>query len=202
MTVSDVPVISSVKNCKFDILYVDAPWSYRGLVQTGGQKGKYCSGAHRYYPTMSLDNLKALDIRSVCKRDCLIFMWATGPNLDQAIELMGAWGFRYATVGFVWEKKATNPGAYTMSSVELCLIGKRGNIPKPRGARNVRQFVAELRTSHSTKPEEVRKRIEEMFPSQQKLELFARKRTEGWAVWGNEVSADIELGVTNGQDSF
>ena len=135
---------------------------------------------------MTLDNLKALDIRSVCKRDCLIFMWATSPNLDQAIELLKAWGFTYSTVGFVWEKQAINPGAYTMSSVELCLIGKKGNIPKPRGARNVRQFISELRTSHSTKPEEVRKRIEAMFPQSSKLELFARKRTDGWAVWGNE----------------
>jgi N6-adenosine-specific RNA methylase IME4 len=121
-------------------------------------------------------------------------MWATSPNLDQAIELLKAWGFTYSTVGFVWEKRAINPGAYTMSSVELCLIGKKGNIPKPRGARNVRQFISELRTSHSTKPEEVRKRIEAMFPQSSKLELFARKKTDGWAVWGNEVDADIAIG--------
>lgn len=179
---------------KYDIIYADPPYSYRGLVQKGGGKSEYVSGAHRYYETMSLDNLKALDIRSVCKRNCLIFMWATGPNLDQSLELLKAWGFKYATVGFVWEKQATNPGAYTMSSVELCLIGKKGDIPKPRGARNVRQFISELRTSHSTKPDEVRKRIEAMFPSQSKLELFARKKSQGWDVWGNEVVADIEIG--------
>ena len=186
---------------KYSILYADPPYEYEGLVQKGGGKSKYASGAHQYYPTMSLDRLKALDIRSVCERDCLMFLWATSPNLDKAIELLKAWGFEYSTIGFVWEKRAINPGHYTLSSCEICLIGKKGRIPKPRGARNVRQFISELRTSHSTKPEEVRKRIEAMFPTQQKLELFARKKSAGWDVWGNEVVADIEMRETSDEHS-
>ena len=75
---------------------------------------------------------------------------------------MKAWGFEYKTVAFAWDKVNPNPGYYTLSQVELCLVGKRGMIPKPRGARNVRQFVSEKKTRHSGKPEEVRKRIEQM----------------------------------------
>jgi N6-adenosine-specific RNA methylase IME4 len=73
-----------------------------------------------------------------------------------------------------------------MSQVELCLIFKKGRIPKPRGSRNIRQFLSETRREHSRKPEEVRQRINEMFPTQSKLEMFARTTTEGWDVWGNE----------------
>jgi site-specific DNA-methyltransferase (adenine-specific) len=54
-------------------------------------------------------------------------------------------------------------------------------------------MVSEMRGKHSAKPSEVRKRIEEMFPEQNKIELFARAATEGWDVHGNEVESDIIL---------
>jgi len=39
----------------------------------------------------------------------------------------------------------------------------------------------------------IRDLIHEMFPTQTKIELFARQKTEGWDVWGNEVESDITL---------
>ena len=80
-------------------------------------------------------------------------------------------------------KDRVNPGFYTMSQCELCLVGKRGKIPKPRGARNVRQLVDAPRGIHSAKPHEVRERIDLMFPAQRKLELFGRQRAIGWESW-------------------
>ena len=73
-----------------------------------------------------------------------------------------------------------------MSQCELCLVFKRGKIPEPRGARNVKQYVEAERGRHSTKPEEVRRRISDMFPTQKKIELFARVSAEGWEAWGLE----------------
>ena len=142
---------------------------------------------------MKLDELKALPVTSLTADDCLLFLWTSSPHLDQAIELINAWGFNWATVGFVWDKQKVNPGFYTMSQCELCLIGKKGKIPSPRGARNIRQFVSEERQSHSSKPNEVRNRIELMFPTQTKLEMFARSTTDGWDVFGNEVEGSISL---------
>jgi len=179
---------------KFEILYADPPWDYKGQTQHGGKGVSDTGGAERHYPTVTLADLKRLDVPSVTADDALMFMWASSPHLDQAIDLLKAWGFAWATVGFVWDKQRVNPGFYTMSQVELCLIGKHGRIPTPRGARNVRQFVSELRGGHSEKPSEVRKRIEAMFPTQSKLELFARVRSDGWHVWGNEVESDVAIG--------
>ena len=113
-------------------------------------------------------------------------MWATNPHLDQAIDLGKRWGFAWATVAFVWDKQRVNPGFYTMSQCELCLVFKHGRIPAPRGARNVRQLVSEKRAGHSRKPDEVRRRIEAMFPSARKIELFAREHIAKWAAWGLE----------------
>jgi N6-adenosine-specific RNA methylase IME4 len=57
--------------------------------------------------------------------------------------------------------------------------------------RNIRQLVRSKRTRHSEKPDEVRQRIEEMFPEQSKLELFARKKVQGWDVWGLEINQSL-----------
>jgi len=173
---------------KHQIIYVDPPWDYQGQRQHAGEGKNDTGGAISHYATMKLDELKALDLSVIADpKECLLFMWSSSPHLPQALDVMMAWGFAWATMGFVWDKCKVNPGYYTMSQVELCLIGKMGRIPKPRGARNIRQLVREERGLHSAKPAEVRKRIEQMFPTQKKIELFARDTTPGWDVWGDGV---------------
>ena len=114
-------------------------------------------------------------------------MWVTNPHLAQGIRLGEAWGFEYKTVAFVWDKMVHNPGQYTLSNCELCLLFKRGRIPKPRGARNVQQLIRSPRRKHSMKPDEVREKIVTMFPDQARIELFARDRVDGWSNWGLDV---------------
>ena len=189
---------------RFHIIYADPPWDYKGQLQHTGAGGNDSGGALRHYPTVPLEQLCNLPIQQITEDNCLLFMWSSSPHLDQAIDLGKRWGFAWATVAFVWYKQRTNPGFYTMSQCELCLAFKRGKIPTPRGSRRERQFVnsdgaaeyspdcldgfvSELRGKHSQKPEEVRRRINEMFPEQSKIELFARKRDiPNWSVWGLE----------------
>lgn len=174
-------------NKKYGIIYADPPWDYKGQLQHTGIGGKDSGGAVRHYPTVPVSEMETWDIAAISKDNCLLFMWTSSPHLDQAIRLGKAWGFKWATVAFVWDKQRVNPGFYTMSQCELCLVFKRGRIPQPRGARNVKQLVQTKRTRHSEKPDVVRKRIEQMFPHQSKIELFARKQTHGWDTWGLEV---------------
>ena len=179
-------------NKKYDIIVADPPWQYKEKVFHGN---KINSSAEHHYSTMSLADLKKMDIKSIAEKDCLMFMWATGPLLDEAMELMKAWGFKYKQVAFVWDKRRVNPGSYTMTQCEFVLVGKRGKIPGPRGARNMKQFLSEKCTTHSTKPEEVQKRIEDMFPTQSKLEMFARSTRQGWDSFGNEVNSSSTIGT-------
>ena len=180
-------------NNKYSVIYCDPPWDYKGQKQHNGKGGKDTGGAIKHYDTVTLKDLKGLNVHTICEDDCLMFMWTSSPHLDQAIDLMQAWGFKYATIAFVWDKQKVNPGFYTMSQCEICLVGKKGKIPQPRGARNVRQFISEMRGKHSEKPTAVRDRITEMFPTQKKIELFARNKTDGWDFWGNEVDCDVDL---------
>ena len=169
----------------YSIIYADPPWDYQGQLQHAGAGSDDTGGAIRHYDTLTLTQLKQLGVPSITADDCLLFLWSTSPHLDQAIDLGKAWGFEWATVAFVWDKVRVNPGFYTLSQCELCLVFKHGRIPHPRGARNVRQLVQSKRGPHSAKPEEVRARIEAMFPEQEKIELFARRAAPGWDAWGS-----------------
>ena len=60
-------------------------------------------------------------------------------------------------------------------------------------ANNVYQLLEAVRTNHSVKPIEARIRIEILFGDLPRIELFARKKVEGWDCWGNEVESDIDL---------
>lgn len=91
-----------------------------------------------------------------------------------------------------------NPGQYTLSQTEQVLIFKHGRIPRPRGARNMRQLVTIHRGKHSEKPEKVASRITNMFPTQKKIELFSRREREGWDTWGLDVM-DEETYTTQAQ---
>ncbi len=187
---------------KYDIIYADPPWDYGGKMQfdksskkdvnVNWQNNIFISAANFKYPTLKTEEMMRIPIKDIAKNDCLLFMWVTNPHLEQGIYLGKAWGFEYRTVAFVWDKMCHNPGQYTMSYCELCLVFKRGRIPSPRGSRNIKQLIRVPRKSHSEKPIEVLKSIELMFPSQDKIELFARRKSDGWDVWGLDVREEFE----------
>ena len=61
----------------------------------------------------------------------------------------------------------------------------------------MRQLVQSKRTVHSAKPDSVKERIHAMFPTQRKIELFARFTDPdlNWDAWGAEVESteSVEL---------
>ena len=187
---------------KYDIIYADPPWDYGGKMQfdrsgrkdvnTYWQNNIFISAANFKYPTLKTKELKKIPIYEIAKDDSLLFMWVTNPHLAQGVELGQAWGFEYKTVAFVWDKMNHNPGQYTLSYCELCLVFKRGKIPTPRGSRNEKQLIRKPRGEHSEKPMEVINAIERMFPTQERIELFARRKPENWDVWGLDVQEEYE----------
>lgn len=157
-------------------------------------KNIFISAAVFKYPTLKYKELKELDVVSISADDSLLFMWTTAPHMQTAIALGNDWGFDYKTVAFVWDKQMHNPGHYTISQTEFCLVFKKGRIPTPRGARNIKQLISVPRGKHSEKPEIAIEGITKMFPEQKKIELFARKNYMGWDNWGLEIpKSKIEI---------
>jgi len=193
---------------KYQVIYADPPWDYGGKMQydkttiksenIGFEKKIFISSATFKYPTLKLKQLMDLNVCFIADEDCILFMWTTGPQFENAIKLGEAWGFEYKTVAFVWDKMIHNPGRYTLSQTEFVLAFKKGRFPTPRGARNIRQMIAVPRGKHSEKPLEVIDGITKMFPSQNKIELFARNNFVGWDNWGLEIpesKIEIKTGI-------
>ena len=85
---------------KFNIIYADPPWSYK----TYSNKGKGRS-AENHYKTLSIEDIKNIDIQSIADDNCILFLWVTFPCLIEGLETIKAWGFTYKTVGFCWVKR-------------------------------------------------------------------------------------------------
>ncbi len=147
---------------------------------------------------MSIEELCTLPIADIAEKDCVLFLWATFPQLSEALSLIKAWGFRYKTVAFVWiktNKKAKTwfygLGFWTRSNAEICLLATKGH-PK-RQAKNIHQLIVSSIEEHSKKPDEARKKIVALMGDLSRIELFARKENPGWDIWGNEVKSSITL---------
>ncbi|MFA7290116.1 MAG: MT-A70 family methyltransferase [Melioribacteraceae bacterium] len=149
---------------------------------------------------MTLQDIKNLPVNNLADINCILFMWVTFPLLQEGLEVIEAWGFKYKTLGFSWIK--TNPkngkpffgvGYYAKSNCEVCLMGTKGKVHPMVISNKVSSVVISPRREHSRKPQEVREKIVELFGDIPRVELFAREKIEGWDVWGNEVISDIKL---------
>lgn len=111
---------------QYSVIYADPPWAYS---QGGNTKSSH-GIAKQHYPTMTTAEICALPVREIVREGAACFMWATFPNITEAIKVMEAWGFTYKTAAFVWVKKNRKQGgnfmglgAYTRANAEVCLLG-------------------------------------------------------------------------------
>lgn len=178
---------------KYGVIYADPPWAYRVWSQKGNGRS-----AESHYSTMSLDKIKTLPVGELADKDCALFMWITFPLLKEAWNVVEAWGFTYKSVAFVWVKQNKKTpslfwgmGYWTRANAEVCIIATKGS-PK-RQSRAVHQIIMSPIEQHSKKPDETRERIVALMGDVPRIELFARQKTEGWDVWGNEAPDSVEL---------
>lgn len=170
---------------KFSVLTADPPWRY-DFVATKSRK------IENQYPTMSLEEIKALGPRLPVAENAVLFLWATAPKLRWALEVMDAWGFAYKTHA-IWSKKRLGMGYWFRGAHELLLVGTRGHFSPPSSEHRRSSVFEEPRGPHSKKPDSVQDWIDEAFPHEPKLELFARRTRPGWSIWGDQAPGSIEI---------
>jgi N6-adenosine-specific RNA methylase IME4 len=180
----------------YQVVLADPPWRFKPMgSEPDSVPDKYLGRqAEAHYDTMSLDDIKNLPVKDISDRkSSVLFMWITSPFLEHALAVMNAWGFSYKTVAFCWAKRnyantgwASGMGWYTLSQVELCILGTRGKT-LPRVSRSVRQLITAPRSRHSEKPADAHDRVNQMYGAVRRVELFARQAKPGWDVWGNEL---------------
>ena len=98
---------------KYKIIYADPPWRYA--------RSKVQGAAEKHYPTMSIEELCALPVKEIADKDCILFLWATFPQLKEALQLIKAWGFTYKSVAFVWLKQNRKSPTWFYGLQSVCL---------------------------------------------------------------------------------
>lgn len=192
---------------RYPAIVVDPPWD----VGAGRSIGAYVMDGDKQlfgvtdqasrplaYPTMTVDQIKALRVADVAADDAHLYLWTTNGYLPAAFDVASAWGFTYSTA-IVWAKNVMGGGmggAFGIST-EFCLFCRRGRL-KAHGRVGgtwfnwKRPYDERGKPRHSAKPPEFYALVEDVSPGPY-LELFARDRRERWHAWGNEVQSDISL---------
>jgi len=182
----------------FGAILADPPWFFRTRTEFVSKRDP----RHHYKGgVMSFDDICKLPVRDVAAKDAHLFLWSTGPTLQQAFGVIDAWGFRYSGIAFTWIKlrKAYKQrhvvrvlrdsdfhvglGFTTRKNAEFCLLARRGSAK--RVAKDVRELIISPRREHSRKPDETHDRIERYCEGPY-LELFGRSERAGWTVRGDE----------------
>lgn len=167
---------------KYRVIYADPPWKYADELIEG-----YGAATH-HYPVMTIEELCQLPVRELAGDSAVLFMWVTSPMFDEWVEVVKAWGFEYKS-SFVWNKERHNYGHYNSVRHELLLVCTRGSCLPDQDAKLFNSVQTIPRSNeHSEKPEEFRKIIDAMYPEGRRIELFARRETNGWEAWGNELN--------------
>jgi len=174
---------------KYKIIYADPPWKY---------KENWGNGSNEHsYPTMNFEDICTLPIHEITDTDCHLYLWVTNPFLEEGLKLIKEWGFKYKTT-ITWVKtyKDGTPemgmGYYFRGCTEHVLFATKGKM-KILNKTTKNMFVEQNPRQHSKKPDSFRDLIVRCSGDVSRIELFARDKTEGWDVWGNELESDIEL---------
>lgn len=179
---------------KYRILMADPPWRFKSWSGRGGGKG-----AVQHYDCMDLDALERLPVADWAAPDCALFLWVVQSMLPEALQLIGVWGFEFKTVAYAWVKiKGGQPrlyyeqgdagmgmGYHTRAGFEQCWLATRGK-GYSRISKGEPQVIFAPRREHSRKPDEIAESIVRLCGDLPRLEMFARTRRPGWAVFGNE----------------
>lgn len=181
---------------KYKIIYADPPWSYNDKQNTS-----LLGGAVKHYSLMSIEELCNLPIKELAEENAVLFIWVTSPLLEDVFDIIKAWGFKYKS-SFVWDKVDHNMGHYNSVRHEFLLIATKGSCT-PEVKKLFDSVISIPRTIHSEKPSYFREIINTLYPTGNRVELFARKNTdkdlfgnnsfENWDTWGNELENDIDL---------
>lgn len=180
-----------IKN--YQTVLADPPWRFQN------RTGKVAPEHKRLnrYPTCKLDDIIEIPVHLVTAKNAHLYLWVPNALLQEGLEVMKAWGFKYKT-NLIWHKirKDGGPdgrgvGFYFRNTTEVILFGVRGNMRTMQPGRSQVNIIKTRKQEHSRKPDELYEIIEACSPGPY-LELFARGSRRNWDVFGNQADKNYE----------
>lgn len=169
---------------RYRTILIDSP-----LPERGG--GRIKRGADKHYPVMSIADIERTIYMCPMFRvhdDAHLYFWTTNNYLREVLGMIKFLDFEYKTM-ITWAKDKAGLGQYFRGQTEHLLFCTRRKGMSPdvmTEAKDIPTLVTAPRTRHSKKPEEFYELIERRSKGPY-LEMFSRKRRDGWDSWGNEV---------------
>ncbi len=161
---------------QYHVIVADPPWRYGSRADDLTHRGR-CP-----YPSMTVDEIKALDVADLAHTDSILWLWTTNAHMAEAYEVAAAWGFTQKTI-LTWAKNKMGLGDWLRGQTEHCLLCVKGT-PVVRLTNETTVLHGKVR-EHSRKPDEFYEMVEKLCPGQ-KVELFARESRDGWTSHGSE----------------
>lgn len=167
---------------KYQIIYADPPWD----VKRGPEYNSNGPSKNLPYPTMSINEIKALPIKDISDKDSVLFLWGINKYIPEMYEVAKSWGFKPSCL-LTWckPKHGLGIGGTFVQTTEHLLLARRGT--RSATKRVDTTWFEYKRGGHSVKPPEIREMIVELFGDIPRVELFAREKTEGWTSIGNDI---------------
>ena len=185
---------------KYKTIVTDPPWKYGkwgGASDTEQARKKFPNGQWEKdfdlpYQYMSIEQIKAIPMRDLADENCELYLWTTQKYLPESFNVLKAWGFKYCQT-LVWCKtpRGTGQGGIYCPTNEFLILARKGKAPKKRRIDST-WFHTKRTKAHSTKPEFFQEMIEKVT-DEPRLEMFARRKRDGWDVFGNEVEGSITI---------
>ncbi len=188
---------------KYRCIVADPPWPYesdRALTKTPLSGGGLAHGVQdRGYSTMSMDDLKALPVAEMTETDAHLYLWVTNSFMAEGHDLARAWGFKPKTI-LTWVKThhgdparvSMKTGYYFRGATEHAIFCVRGSLRLKTTEGVPTAFLWPRIARHSVKPEAFLDLVERCSPGPY-LEMFARRRREGWEAWGNQAPQESQM---------
>jgi DNA (cytosine-5)-methyltransferase 1 len=183
---------NEVKGKAFHTILADPPWRYSNRTGKFSPENK----KNYHYPTLSLEEIMKIPVQSCLLESAHLYLWVPNALISEGLTVMKAWGFTYKT-NLVWHKIRRDGGSdgrgvgfYFRNVTELVLFGVKGRSAQTLDSgRTQVNLIPSQKREHSRKPDELYDLIEKCSKGAY-LELFARRRREGWKQWGNQMEDD------------
>ena len=165
---------------EYKTVVIDPPWPVNiGKYKVGIEKNK------KKYDSMSVNDIISLPIHDMLSVDSFVYLWVTQRFLPDAFKCIDAWCDRYRFT-MVWHKPhGFQPIGLPQYNAEFVVVGSIGK-PKFISTKKFPTIFNAPRRGHSVKPEEFYELLRRVT-DEPRLDMFSRRKIEGFDVWGDEV---------------